>query len=244
MPGKKFITNRHQWAVKGPEFWPAHWALMETINADSGVFSSDAMIVWARNLGFLDDDAFVAAWNKHAVEYWERGILWRTAVLVWAARMALRVQGDFAEFGCYAGTTARILLDVVPIPGRQFWLYDLFEKPDEAHLMPDHGAALYDRVVARFPEKNVRVIRGLIPQSFDQGLPTKVALAHIDLNNAAPETATLNAIERRLSPGSIIVLDDYGQLPYVDQHLAHRAWFAKRKKPILEIPTGQGIVIW
>ncbi|WP_293352709.1 class I SAM-dependent methyltransferase [Phenylobacterium sp.] len=248
MPGKSFITNKYHWAVKDqPKFWESVQGLREALKSDAGVFSSDAMIVWARNLGFLDDEAFVQAWDRHAEAPHERGILWRSAVLVWAARQAVRRDGDFVECGCYAGTSMKIVLDTVDLSSRQVFLYDLFEhSPDMAHhAMPDHGPDLYDRVRTRFASTpNVSVIKGFVPESFALGVPDKISFAHIDMNNAAAEIAALDALEPRLTPGAVIVLDDYGQLPYQAQHLEERAWFARRGVPILEIPTGQAVVIW
>ena len=63
------------------------------------------------------------------------------------------------------------------------------------------------------------------------------------MNHSAAGMATLDALEPRLVPGAVIVLDDFGQVPYVDQNLAGVAWFKQRGAPILERPTGQGIVI-
>jgi predicted O-methyltransferase YrrM len=248
MVGKSFITKRYHWGVKdGPKFWESLHNLRETLNLTDGVFSADALIVWGRNLGFLDDEAFVAAWAEHAKEPHEKGILWRTAVLVWAARQAMRRDGDFVECGCYAGTSMRIVLDTVDVSSRRVFLYDLFEHSEEMahHAMPEHGPDLFERVQARFAAMpNVSVIRGFVPDSFTQGVPDKVCFAHIDMNNAPAEIAALEALESRLVPGAVIVLDDYGQLPYMAQHLEERAWFASRGVPILEMPTGQGVIIW
>ena len=61
------------------------------------------------------------------------------------------------------------------------------------------------------------------------------------MNNAPSEIA---ALETRFMPGAIIIFDDFGQLPFREQHLAEREWFGRRGIPIIEIPTGQGIVIW
>ena len=79
---------------------------------------------------------------------------------------------------------------------------------------------------------------------FSQGLPEKIAFAHIDMNNAPAEIGALEAIEDRLVPGAVIVLDDFGALPYRAQHVAETEWFAKRGVPVLELPTSQGLVIW
>lgn len=248
VPGSNFITSRYHWGVKDPpKFWQSVEALREGLTWDVGIFSSDAMIVWGRNLGFLDDQRFVDAWSKHAEQPHERGILWRTAVLVWAARQAMRRGGDFVECGCYAGTSMRIVSDVVDLSSRRVFLYDLFEHEEGMahHAMPEHGPDLYARVKARFATMpNVSVVKGMVPDSFAHGVPNQIAFAHIDMNNAPAEIAALEALESRFVPGAVIVLDDYGQLPYQHQHLAERQWFARRAAPILELPTGQGVVVW
>lgn len=248
MPGNQFLTKRFHWGVKDyPKLWESIEGIRGALKSDLGMFSSDALIVWGRNLGFLDEEAFVAAWTKHARAPHEQGILWRTAVLVWAARQAMRREGDFVECGCYAGTSMRIVMDVVDLSSRGVFLYDIFEHSPEMahHAMPDHGPELYEWVKERFaPMPNVSVIKGFVPDSFALGVPDKVSFAHIDMNNAEAEIAALEALESRLAPGAIIVLDDYGQLPYQAQHLAERAWFASRGVPILELPTGQAVIIW
>jgi hypothetical protein len=221
--------------------------LVEAARIKNGWYSSDNLITFARNLGFLDDQRLMTAWTDHATERHERGILWRTAVVVWAARQALRREGDFVECGCYKGTTSRIMLDACDMADRQFYLYDLFEHDEamEHHAMPEHSKELFPWVQERFaPFPNVHVIQGYVPESFEQGVPDKIAFAHIDMNNATAEIAALDAIEHRLVPGAAIVLDDFGALPYRKQHVLETEWFAKRGVPVLELPTSQGLVIW
>lgn len=248
MPGKSFKTSSYHWRVADkPRLFQALGELFASLPDESGVLSGDSLVVWGRNLGFLDDQAFARAWDAHAKAPFERGIIWRTAVLVWAARQARRREGGFVECGCYAGTSMRIVLDVVDLKDREVFLYDLFEHSPEMphHAMPMHGPDLYGYVRERFArDPNVRVICGRVPDSFVQGVPDKVAFAHIDMNHADAEMAALDALEHRLAPGAVIVLDDFGQLPYAEQHRADLEWFARRGVPILECPTGQGVAIW
>lgn len=248
MPGYSFRTKRYHWGVRDhPAFWPALDGLLRSLLEEKGTYSSDGLVTWSRNLGFLDDKDFTSAWDRHAKTDFERGIIWRTAVLVWAARQALRRDGDFVECGCYAGTSMRIVLDTVDVGARRVYLYDLFEHDRSMphHAMPGHGPELFDQVKARFAEDaNVSVIKGFVPESFEQGVPEKIAFAHIDMNNAEAEIAALNALESRFAPGAVVVFDDFGQTPYQAQHLAIRDWMQQRGVPILEIPTGQGLVIF
>lgn len=247
MQGPKFLGDFF-WGIGDPDkFRTGLHLLMDSVSMKAGWFTGDNLIAFGRNLGFLDDRRFVEAWTTHTGSFHERGLLWRTAVVVWAARQALRREGGFVECGCYKGTTSRIMLDACDIADREFYLYDLFEHDPamEHHAMPEHGEELFPWVKARFGSfPNVRVIRGSVPDSFQQGVPDRVAFAHIDMNNATAELAALDALEDRLAPGAVIVLDDFGALPYRKQHLLEREWFARRGVPVLELPTSQGLVIW
>ena len=223
-------------------------AIMATFRYPMGTFASDNLIAFGRNLGFLRDKPFIDAWTRHAKLPYERGILWRTAVLTWAARNALRLEGDFVECGCYKGVSARIVADALNFKdtGRSYWLYDVFEHDETMphHSMPEHGPDLFDQAKARFADlPTAHVIKGFLPQSLEQGAPEKIAFMHIDLNNADAEIATLEALWDRMVPGAALVLDDFGAQPYRRTHDMETAWFAKRGYFVLELPTSQGLVI-
>lgn len=241
------FRSRFFWGVNDEQgFVSSLDGLIAAARIKTGWFLGDNLIAFGRNLGFLDDKPFRAAWDTHAKTQSERGIIWRTHVVAWAARQAMRLEGDFIECGCYKGTTARIVADVVDLSARSFYLYDLFEHDSSMihHAMPEHGPDLFETVKARFPEPNFHVIRGFVPESFEQGVPERIAFAHIDMNNAPAEIAALNAIEHRLTPGAMIVLDDFGAIPYRAQHVAETQWFRERGRFVLELPTSQGLVIW
>lgn len=63
------------------------------------------------------------------------------------------------------------------------------------------------------------------------------------LENESPKTITLSLLFDRISTGGIIVFDDYGQLPYIKQQIAENEFFTRLGYQILEIPTGQGVLI-
>ncbi len=238
-----FRIDSH-YGVKQPEFNLAVQALVKALEDDRGVFIADNLITFGRNLGFLDDEPLMKAWKTHC-EGRERAVLWRTANLAWAARHAARLEGDFVECGVFRGVTASIVADLVDLSGRTFWLYDAFgDVPGQKTLEGMHEgreAEVRERF-ANMPQ--VKVIKGIVPDSFAQGLPDKVAFAHIDMNNPDPEIAALEALATRLVPGAAIVLDDYGWFAYGKQFLAERDWFAARGRSVMEMPTGQGLVIW
>ncbi len=242
------FRSRFFWGVDDYEaFNTSLDGLVAAARVKNGWFAGDNLIAFGRNLGFLDDPPFRKAWEAHAKTQSERGIIWRTHVVVWAARQAARLDGGFIECGCYKGTTARIMADVVDLSARDVYLYDLFEhdKTMVHHAMPEHGPDLFGYVKARFAsEPNIRVIQGFVPESFAEGVPDRIAFAHIDMNNAPAEIAALDAIEDRLVPGAMIVLDDFGAFPYRRQHVEETKWFGDRGRFVLELPTSQGLVIW
>ncbi len=214
----------------------------------TGVFTGDNLITFGKNLSFLLDEPFMAAIAAHTSNEVEKSILWRTAVLVWAARNGLRREGDFVECGCYRGISARIVCDAIDFNAydRAFYLYDLFEYPEGSQHthMPGMGPHLYNEVVERFSTiPRAHVIKGSVPETLHISSPKKIAFLHIDMNNVAPEIGALELLFERVTSGGVIVLDDYGYMPYRAQRDAERLWFADRGYDVIELPTSQGLVI-
>lgn len=213
-----------------------------------GIFLGDNLFAFGRSLGFLDDRKFFDSVERHTETNVEKSVVWRTHVLCWAARRALRLEGDFIECGCYRGISARIVAEYTDLAttDKKFYLYDLFEhSPDMNHQsMPAHSPQLFDEVRGRFADmSNVTVIQGGVPASFAQGAAQKIAFLHVDVNNVPAEIGALETLFDRVTPGAAIVLDDYGWLAYHEQKTAEDRFFAERGLQVLELPTGQVLVI-
>jgi len=130
--------------------------------------------------------------------------------------------------------------------GRQLYLYDCFDHADgDNHMkLQGHGSDLLSTVQQRFGHQPwAHIVQGYVPDSFSIEMPAKVALAHIDMNDARAEAAALEALWPRLQPGAIVVLDDYGSSGMEKQRLAHDQFFARYGVPVLEIPTSQGVAV-
>lgn len=233
------------------------------------VFWGDRLLSLDKNMAFLDDPAFLAAYQavrgSHVYDLYDspHTISWRLNTLVWAARQAAPLPGDFVECGVFKGDMAWVVARVLGVERmqRQFYLYDTFagfsEKYSSPADFPDFPemynhvqrayavAGLYEQVRERFaPMPNVKVIRGVVPDVFAaQPTPQTIAYLHIDLNSAAAEVGALDALFDRVVPGGVIVLDDYGWYHYRKQTVAEDAFMAARGYRILELPTGQGLVI-
>ncbi len=222
--------------------------LADNMTVSRGFFAGDNLITFNKSLGFLNDQALMQAFQRHATLPPERGALWRLATLAWAARTALRVEGDFVECGCYKGVSARIISEVVGFADlpRHYYLYDLFQHDETMphHSMLEHSETLVDQVRERFADmSNVTITQGRVPDSLAQAKPDKIAFMHLDLNNAEAEVGALEVLFDRISPGGVLILDDFGWTGYHAQQVAEVAWMAERGYHILELPTGQGMVI-
>jgi hypothetical protein len=222
--------------------------IVESLVQPRGIFSADNLVTYSKSLSFLKDKPFIDAYSHHSTTPEERAALWRRVTLVWAARSALRLDGDFVECGCYKGTGPRIVAEALDFArqDRRYWLYDLFEHNASMphHHMMEHSATLHDEVKARFTDfPNVIITKGRVPDSFEGAAPEKIALMHLDLNNTEAEVAALDALFDRIVPGGFLLLDDFGWLGYQKQLEAEKDWFGQRGYFVLELPTGQGLVI-
>ena len=84
---------------------------------------------------------------------------------------------------------------------------------------------------------------GIVPEIFQSSVPERIAYLHLDLNAAKAEIAALEVLFDRIVPGGMIVFDDFGHMRYAEQHKAEIAWMRERGYAILELPTGQGLVV-
>ncbi len=214
-----------------------------------GFHASDNFITWGRNNSMFDDEKFVYAWESNVESDSDKGIVWRRYILATSAYHCAQLEGDFVECGAYTGVGVKTVVDYlggVNFP-KKFWAYDVFEhKEGMANSpMPEVGPQLYARVLRKFASyPNVRVVRGLIPSSFEGNCPEKIAYLHIDLNQAPAEIAALEHLFDRVVPGGMVILDDYEWSGvYRPQKLAEDEWFDKRGYRVMPLPTGQGLVI-
>lgn len=220
-----------------------------SIEQETGIYAGDNLFTYHRNLSFLEDEALMPAFNRHATTAIEQSLLWRVSTLLWGVRNGLRLEGDFVECACYKGTTARILCDAVDFAqrvDRHYYLYDLFDHDPSMphHAMSEHGDQLYAEVKARFSDTpNVTVTQGKVPEVLAEVAPQKIAFMHLDLNNVDAEMGALEILFDRMVPGAVLVFDDYGWMAYRKQKLAEDPWLAARGYRVLELPTGQGLVI-
>jgi O-methyltransferase len=202
------------------------------------VFAADNLITFGKSLHFLQEGPFRTAFDAARPNNLEVGLVWRNHVMCWAGQLALQVPGDFVEAGCDRGFSVQVLtncLGFADLP-RRYWLYDSFGGPER-------GEKLFERTKARFASlPNVTVISGSLPEALETG-PERVAFLHLDMNNADAEIGTLERLWERMPAGAVVLVNDFGWAPYAEQTARHAEWFGARGEAILELPTGQGLIV-
>jgi hypothetical protein len=233
----------------------------EVLAAASKIYARDAMAsyglaTWFKTSPYLEDERFLGLVEKHAgllpIPNWH----WNLQTALWATQEAAKAEGDYVELGVFKGHTTLFCAEYLGFADwpRRWWLYDTFTGIPEDQLDPgfaeSNGRAYnpetftYEEVRDRFaPFPNIDVIQGRVPDILHDGVPAKIAFLHIDMNNAAAEIAALDFLFDRVSPGGIILFDDYGWSNAEAQRNAETAWFAARDERILPLPTGQGLYI-
>ena len=219
-------------------------------------FIADMMCTFGKVFSFLDDPEFVRAVEANEVIGNEKSRIWRLHTLAWAARSAVKLPGDFVECGVFLGLSAAVVTSVLEFERAEktFYLYDTFEglserysSAGERETAPDEifaAAGLGEAVVKRFEGyANVRVIKGVVPDILDEACPDDVAYLHLDMNAAKAEIGALEVLFDRMVPGGFLVLDDFAHSRHRNQFTEERAWFKAHGHEVLELPTGQGLLI-
>ena len=213
-----------------------------------GSYLGDNLFTWGRNNSLFDDEAFRKAWESNVQNDADRAIAWRRYILACSAYHCAQLPGDFVECGVYRGTGIKTIVDYFGKEGftKTFWGYDTFDyNPVESHAFVGQQTGMFEEIQKRFEGYDqVRLVRGLLPDSLIGNSPEKISFMHIDLNSAKFEIAVLEALYERVVPGGMIVLDDYewGGI-YREQKIAEDAWFAQYNYRVFPLPTGQGMVL-
>jgi hypothetical protein len=216
------------------------------------------------NHEFMEDADFVRAYSRGVKaagsDYnWH----WRVHVGLWAATAATKLPGDFVECGVNRGFLSSAIMALLGWNAcdRRFYLLDTFSGLDERYVSDEEKVAgvlernkaeiergfyTFDVEAVRenFSEwNNVEIIVGSIPDTLPQVRTERIAFLHIDLNCSPPEVAAAEAFWDRLTPGALVLLDDYAYSGYRSQKLGMDSFAKRRNVSVLSLPTGQGLII-
>jgi len=184
----KFIASLQRWLL--PE-----WRL------------SDPAIAWHSNPFFhayLDQFGELRRFN--APRRWN---------LYQLALQAIEIPGDTAECGSFEGASSWLICHIFRETGKTHYIFDSFEglsepgEKDGGHWsqgMLAHSEEDVRKRLAEFPD--LETLAGWIPDRFAEVANREFAFVDVDLE--VPTRDSFEFFYPRLSPGGILVCDDYG----------------------------------
>jgi O-methyltransferase len=168
----------------------------------------------------------------------ELNVVWREL----EKSLAAGVPGDIVEFGCYAGTTSLFIRRLLDQTGesakRTFHVYDSFEGlppktgPDESPAGTDFQAGKLSvskkEFLQQFRAANLRppiVHKGWFNQLTEKDVPPLIAFAFLDGDFYDSVMDSLKLVWPHLSPGGVILIDDYAREALPGPERALRNYF-------------------
>jgi O-methyltransferase len=163
---------------------------------------------------WLDEPAFVALMNSirdstlvDELRCWE---LWQLVP------QCARLPGEILEVGVWRGGTGAIIASRAP--NKIVYLADTFGGvPKAGERDPHYGGGEHSETSVEAVEEllgtlgvsNAVVLKGIFPEEFPQ-LSNVYCFVHIDVDVYESARAIMDEIWPRLSPGGMVVFDDYG----------------------------------
>ncbi len=171
------------------------------------------------------------------------------------------IPGDIVECGVWRGGSAMLAAHVLRERGdsdRRVWLYDTFEgmtAPTEKDVDPeglidtreiwarsqkgDHNEWCYasledvrrNMASTGFPDSRTVYVKGKVEETLPKQTPDRIALLRLDTDWHASTAAELGHLYPKLSPGGVLLVDDYGQ--WKGQREAVDEYLAQQRAPLL-----------
>lgn len=229
-------------------------------------YNEDGVVLYGKNCRFLNEQYFTQAYSRglQATNN-DFNIRYRVYILLWAARIAAAIKGDFVECGVARGMVSSAIMNCLSwnsLQHKKYFLLDTFTGLDEKELTAQEKKNIgdvsvynavsaekvyadnFDDVVKNFSEwKNVEIIKGTIPATLEHVTSESIAFLHIDLNCVTPEIAALEFFWPKMTSGGMIILDDYAHSGHYLQMDACDKWAKENNVNILTMPTGQGLIV-
>lgn len=173
----------------------------------------------------------------------------RSYVLYRSAIQARVLDGQAAEVGVYKGGTALLLRETLSGSGKVLHLFDTFEGMPETDAARDiHRAGDFDDTslasVRAFvgDGDDVEYHQGLFPSTATVIEPDRFALVHVDADIYSSVRACCEFFYPRLTPGAVLLFDDYGFRSCPGAMEAVDEFFDDAREVPLYLPTGQALV--
>lgn len=228
---------------------------LNIIDRKDATFIGDGMAT-TRYVAFMHDDKFKSAYedsissiDKEAADLRRhQDIRWRAHIVTWAAKQAIKIDGDFVECGVWWGFLSKIICDYTnfeQFKNKKFHLIDTWGDPEKKNLenKEKYDDDIFHKVKQRFEKyPNVNFIRGCVPEILKEVPIKKIAYLSLDMNGYIAERAALEKYYDIITPGGIIYFDDYGW-GYPKLRKTVDEFFKDKPETLLHFPSGNSIVV-
>ena len=168
-------------------------------------------------------------------------------------RLVAEVPGDTAECGVFAGAGSYLLASFAQSDPRFARLHHMFDSFEGLSAPRDVDGAYWregdltagldvvERNLAGF--RCTRAYKGWIPQRFGEVADRSFCFVHIDVDLYEPTRDSIEFFYPRLSPGAILVCDDYACTTCPGATAAVDEFLASRPEKMIRLPNGGGFLV-
>lgn len=226
------------------------WVRLRVVDAVSRTLLPGNRLTWP-HLDWFNDETFLAYLRQFSQD--QDFNAHRHFALWQLLRMNAGVEGDTAECGVYRGASSWLICaaNSAQDPKREHHLFDSFEGLSEpeardgktwnkGHLAA--GEDLVARNLERFGSQ-LRFHKGWIPERFHEVADRKFSFVHIDVDLHQPTFDSIAFFYERMSPGGMIVCDDYGFGTCPGATQAVDSFLADKPEKMIYLANGAGVMI-
>jgi O-methyltransferase len=165
-------------------------------------------------------------------------------------RIAAPVPGDTADCGSFEGAGSWLICASNAGTSKVHHIFDSFEglsEPgagDGTHWSRGGLAAGEDivrRNLAQFDA--IRLYKGWIPTRFPEVADKAFSFVHVDVDLEAPTADSIAFFYPRMSPGGVLLCDDYGSTTCPGATRVFDDFLADKPERVLSMPVGGGFIV-
>ena len=210
--------------------------------------------MYNRSLRWFEDSEYRAIWSNFPIPH--PVIRERKFHLLHVALATKNIPGDTVECGVFEGASSYLIMKTHEGTDKLHHIFDSFEGlSDPQNHDATTDARLYkwrardlsapvqlvDKNLSACPQR--RLYKGWIPERFSEVSDRRFALVHIDVDLYQPTYDSLAFFYERVSPGGMIVCDDYGFEHCPGAFQAINEFMTGKPEHVIHLTTGQGLII-
>lgn len=205
------------------------------------------MVVTEYGKYFEEDKNFIRYYNSF--EWGNYNSFDRKFTLREFLKLTKNLSGDTVECWGFKGATSYLILENIGTE-KHHHIFDSWEwlsKPssEDGNYWWESNLTASEQTIRENLKRfsNVSFYKGWIPEKFSEIKDCTISFIHIDVDLYAPTKDSLELLYPQVQSGWVIICDDYGFITCPWARKAMNEFAEKEKLTILELTTGQGIII-